>query len=60
MKESLWRWEWNEGGWNQCYAFSRREALTIAKKKGARILTVKENTLRIIRKKEMEMACHKT
>lgn len=45
MKKALWRWEWEDGGWNQCYAYTRDEALQVAKHKGVGILLVVEQSL---------------
>jgi|MDTB01.1.fsa_nt_gb hypothetical protein len=45
MKQQLWRWNWRSGGWNQCYASSREEALLIARRKGKRILFVNEESV---------------
>lgn len=35
MRRVLWTWNWYGGGWNQCMAHDREEAMSIARKKGA-------------------------
>ena len=47
-KQRLWRWNWISGGWNQCYAYTKEEALTIAKHKGVGVLRVIESSLHAV------------
>ena len=47
-KQQLWQWNWASGGWNQCYAFTKEEALSIARQKGAGVLIVVELSLQAI------------
>ena len=35
MNRELWTWNWYGGGWCQCMAFDREEAMGIAQRKGA-------------------------
>ena len=52
MKKQLWVWSWIGGGWNHCYAFTRKEAVAIAKKKGHGVLIPLKASVRLAEVKD--------
>ena len=48
-KQQLWRWNWKSGGWNQCFAFTKEEAISIAKQKGVGVLIVIEESMHVVK-----------
>lgn len=50
--KKLYRWNWTSGGYNQCHAFTKREARKIGtelgKLGGGVTLTIDEKTFRLV------------
>jgi len=54
-KKKLYAWGWNEGGFNQTYAFTKKEALKYGKDLGDGVgtkLTVNLATFRLVKETE--------